>query len=136
MSALIVPASAHLSPRPGFELLGKIVASVDVLAALASAGWTVGDVLARHLASRHESVWETDLEAPDGARVLAMTLSSAGTVPTTYLSIDGEKVLPGGRRVAAAVSFQFVEGATPAEVSRAKGRIRTWDRFGQTMSEA
>lgn len=134
MSALVIPTSAHLMPRPGFELLGHVVASVDVLGAIAGAGWTAGDVLARHLASRHESAWETDLELPDGTRLYART--ELGRRPTTHLSIDGEKILPSGRRVAPAVMFGFFEGATDAEFARAKGRTVTLDRFGREMREA
>jgi hypothetical protein len=109
---------------------------VDVLAAVANSGWTVGDVLARHLINRDDTVWQTDLELPGSAYVRALTLSGGGIRPTTYLSIDGEKVLPSGRRVAPAVSFSFVEGATGQEIARAGGRVSTWDRFGQMMKEA
>lgn len=135
-SALAIGPTPELAPRPGFELLGTVVASVDVLSAVANGGWTVGDVLARHLINRHDAVWETDLEMPTGGYVHAITLSGGGQPPATYLSIDGGKHLPSGRRVAPAVSFSFVEAATPQEIARAGGRIDTWDRFGRKMNEA
>ena len=135
-TALSFLPTPELAPRPGFELLGNVVASLDVLSAVANGGWTVGDVLARHLINRDDTVWQTDLEIPGSGYVRALTLSGGGLRPTTYLSIDGEKVLPSGRRIAPAVSFSFVEGATPEEIARARGRVATWDRFGQEMNEA
>lgn len=137
MSGLLVPSVAHITPRPGFELLGEIVASVDVLTLLAGAGWSVGDVIARHLINRHEEPWETDLELPHGAFVFVRTDPAIGMIPRrTNLTINGEELLPSTRRVAAAVSFRFLEGASRSELERSKGRRIVLDRFSRPMKEA
>ena len=123
-----------LLPRPGFETLGTVVVSVNVLSVLQGAGYTVADALAVHLSNRGSSPWRTDVDLPDGTCVLV----DSDPEPRRYtrLSIDGEAILPSGRRVAPAVTFSFVEGATPAEIARSKGRTVTLDRFGRCIEEA
>ena len=130
------PASSLFDPRPGFEVLGGVVASVDVLAVLAAGGWTIGDVLSRHLINRNEATWETDLEIPGAGYVRLITLTGGGVRPSTYLSTDGEEVLPGHLRVAPAVTLSFYGGASREDFARAKGRRKRLDRFGQEMKEA
>jgi len=127
--------SGGLVPRPGFETLGTVVVSVNVLSVLSGAGYTVADALTVHLSNRAASPWRTDVDLPDGTCVLVDS-SQAGPRRYTHLSIDGEAILPSGRRVAPAVTFSFVEGATPLEIARAKGRTVTLDRFGRELREA
>lgn len=124
-----------LLPRPGFEALGTVVVSANVLSVLQGAGYTVADALAVHLSNRSASPWRTDVDLPDGTCVL---VDSSDSRPRqyTHLSIDGETILPSGRRIAPAFTFSFVEGATPAEIARSKGRTVTLDRFGRELREA
>jgi hypothetical protein len=126
--------SGGLLPRPGFETLGTVVVSINVLSVLQGAGYTVADALSVHLSNRASLPWRTDVDLPDGTCVLV----DSDPEPRRYtrLSIDGETILPSGRRVAPAVTFSFVEGATPAEIARSKGRTVTLDRFGRCIEEA
>ena len=134
---MVVPATEHFEFRNGFQILGSVVASVDVLRVIGEAGLTLGDVLGRHLANQTADIWDTDVFVPSGRYryVHALTMTGGGITPTTYLSIDGEEVLPSGRRISAAFTFSFSEGASREEIARA-GRRVVQDRFHRRMQEA